>query len=187
MSINALTNAALARRPDFVPVNSVPKDLKHIARAAGAPTTLRQEAAPGGDENGNAVNTALHVLFGYIPTEVLTLYVAILAAIQKTGQVTKADWTTFWLFLVGTPVVVWLIFGAKLKSAEKPVPWAIKKWPLWEMCAATVAYAAWAFALPNTPFSDYGWYSPGLSGIGVLVASTVLGLLAPFFQKPLES
>jgi hypothetical protein len=187
MSINALTNAALARRPDFVPLNSVPKDFKQIAAAAGATTSSPQRAAPGGDENGNAINTALHVLFGYIPTEVLTLYVAILAVIQKPGHVTKADWIIFWVFLVATPVIVWLVFGAKLMSAEKPVPWAFEKWPLWEMCGATVAYAAWAFALPNTPFTDYGWYSPGLSGIGVLVASTVLGLLAPFFQKPLGS
>ena len=83
-------------------------------------------------------------------------------------------------------MALWVcVYGAKLKSAEKPIPWHFKAWPLWEMFAATIAYLAWAFALPNTPFPDYGWYSSGLAGITVLVASTVLGLLAPFFQKPL--
>lgn len=42
-------------------------------------------------------------------------------------------------------------------------------------------------ALPNTPFAEFtDWYSAALSGVMVLVASTVLGLLAPFFQRPLK-
>jgi hypothetical protein len=36
MSINALTNAALARRTDFEPANAVPLSLTDIANAAGA-------------------------------------------------------------------------------------------------------------------------------------------------------
>jgi hypothetical protein len=182
MSISTLTNSALARRPDFEPLNTVPQDLKQIASSAAAVPTAK---SPGGD-GGNAVNTALHVLFGYIPTEVLTLYVAILAVIQKPNSVTKADWITFWAFLAATPLIVWLVYGAKLVSAKKKIPRSLKGWPLWEMFAATVAYVAWAFALPNTPFLTYGWYSAGLAGIGVLVASTVLGLLAPFFQRSLQ-
>src|SRR5579864_313948 len=179
MSINTLTNTAMARRLDFAPLDSVPKDLKQIAFAAAASPSSREQTASGTAENGNAVNTALHVLFGYIPTEVLTLYVAILAAIQKPGKVTIADWLTFWAFLGATPVIVWLVYGAKLKSAQKPIPLSFRQWPLWEMFAATIAYSAWAFAFPNTPFTDYGWYSAALAGISVLVASTVLGLLAP--------
>ncbi len=136
------------------------------------------------------VNTALNVLFGYIPTEVLTLYVAVLAAIggpekQKPGNVPQAMWVTYWIFLFVTPIVVWLVYGAKLTAAQKPIPLAFRTWPFWEMFAATVAYCAWAFALPNTPFADYSWYSSGLAGLAVLVASTVLGLLAPFLQRPL--
>jgi hypothetical protein len=54
------------------------------------------------------------------------------------------------------------------------------------MFAATFAFCAWAFALPNTPFQVFAsWYSAGLAGISVLLASTVLGLLAPLFQRPL--
>src|SRR5690349_10067150 len=106
MSISTLTNAAIARRPDFAPLDTVPRDLKQIASsAAGVPHSQEQGAAKAAVGNGgNAVNTALHVLFGYIPTEVLTLYVAILAAIQKPGQVTRADWLTFWVFLAATPI-----------------------------------------------------------------------------------
>jgi hypothetical protein len=190
MSINSLANAAAARRPDFPPFNSVPQRLEEIAAAAATLPT----PSPGGvppqqppaAQSANAVNTALNLLFGYIPTEVLTLYVAVLAAIQKPAIVTRAEWITLWGFLVATPIVVWLVYGAKVKAAQKQMPVAPRTWPVWEMFAATVAYCAWAFALPNTPFASYSWYSAALSGIAVLVASTVLGLLAPFFQRPLS-
>lgn len=187
MSINSLANAAAARRPDLVPLGEVPRNLNQIAKAAMTPpssiaptsqtTTLDPAPAP--------VDTTSNVLFGYIPTEVLTLYVAVLAVIQQEGKVSNAGWVAFWVFLFATPVIFWLVYGAKLKSAQKPLPFNFGAWPLWEMFAATVAFAAWAFALPRSPFTEYEWYSSGLSGLAVLVISTLLGLIAPYFQRPL--
>ncbi len=191
MSINMLANAAAARRPDMVPLGVVPRGLEEIAQAANTTPTAAPPAAPGQPPAGSAgqgsaqMDTAFHVLFGYIPTEILTLYVAVLAAINQPDQVTNAEWITFWLFLAATPVVVWLVYGAKIKAAQKPLPLAPGTWPIWEMFAATAAYCAWALALPNTPFTDFPWYSSALSGVIVLVTSTFLGLLAPFFQRPL--
>jgi len=188
MSINALANAAAARRLDFFPLNETPKGLAGIAQAAATPPAA-EPPTPGGaapQESSTQIDTALHVLFGYIPTEVLTLYVAVLAAVQRPNEVTSADWIAFWSFLVATPIVVWLVYGAKVKAANKTLPLAVGAWQLWEMLAATVAYCAWAFALPNTPFSEFSWYSSGLSGVAVLVASTCLGLLGPFFQSTLK-
>jgi hypothetical protein len=188
MSINALANAAAARRPDFFPLDKVPDGLREIAKAAATSPTAEPQAPSGAESRGTStqIDTALHVLFGYIPTEVLTLYVAVLAAVQRPNEVTSADWIAFWSFLVATPIVVWLVYGAKVKAANKTLPLAVGAWPLWEMLAATVAYCAWAFALPNTPFSEFSWYSSGLSGVAVLVASTCLGLLGPFFQSTLK-
>jgi len=188
MSINALANAAAARRPDFFPLNETPKGLAGIAKAAATPPAAELQA-PGEaalQESSTQIDTALHVLFGYIPTEILTLYVAVLAAVQQPNKVTSADWIAFWSFLAATPIVVWLVYGTKVKAANKTLPLAVGAWPLWEMLAATVAYCAWAFALPNTPFGEYSWYSSALSGVAVLVASTFLGLLGPFFQNPLK-
>jgi hypothetical protein len=112
---------------------------------------------------------------------------AVLAAVQQANKVTSADWVAFWSFLVATPIVVWLVYGAKVKAANNPLPLAFGTWPIWEMLAATVAYCAWAFALPNSPFGEYSWYSSALSAVAVLVASTCLGLLGPFFQNPLKA
>jgi len=185
MSVNSLANAAAARRADTVPLNAVPKDLHEIAMAGATSPAL---AAPGAGAaatgGGQAVDTTLNVLFGYIPTEILTLYIAVLAAIQQTNKATP--WAAFWSFLIATPLVVWLVYAAKIRALQKPLPFQFRAWPLWEMVAATVAYLAWALALPNTPFVEYPWYSSGLAGVSVLAATTVLGLLGPFFQRPLD-
>ena len=179
-----MTNAAAARRLDIAPYNKVPKTFNEIAVAADTPP-VAAGAASEAARTGNQGDTTYNVLFGYIPIEVITLYVAVLAAIHQAGKVTTPDWVVFWLFLVATPIVVWLVYGAKLKGLQIPLPFNPKQWPIWEMVAALLAYAAWAFALPNSPFTIFPWYSSGLAGIAVLVVSTGLGLLAPLFQKPL--
>jgi hypothetical protein len=195
MSISSLANAAAARRSDFAPLGGIPQGLAEIASASGtAPAPAPHAAsppppggppAPSANQGANGVNTALNVLFGYIPTEVLTLYVAFIAAIQKPDKVSRAQWVVFWSFLAFTPIVVWMVYAAKVKVARGALPIAFRAWPVWEMLAATIAYVVWAFALPQTPFVQYLWYSSALAGIAVLVTSTVLGLLAPLFQRPL--
>src|SRR5262249_1049010 len=147
MSINSLTNAATARRADFAPLNRPPNSLSEIASAAaGMPAAETSDGAappPNGMTAANGVNTAMQVLFGYIPTEVVTLYVAVVAAIhpnssdasgtgaagakavqsaissavQKSSAVTPIDWGVFWSFLVATPVVLWVVYATKLKGA----------------------------------------------------------------------
>lgn len=192
MSINSMVNAAIARRADFPPANAVPRGLNEIATAAGAGTPTAD--APAGASSATATDTALHVLFGYIPTEVLTLYLAVVAALQPSPPVSPSvpsvpsgSFTTFLIFLAATPVIVWVVFAGKLRGAGKDLPLTPLTWPLWEMAAGTIAFAAWAFALPNNPFKDDTWYKPGFAAIAVLIASTVLGLLALLFTKPLKS
>lgn len=189
MSINSMANSAAARRPETVPVGRTPTDLGEIAFAATTPPARAVPDAAGSPRTGSGrgnIETALNVLFGYIPTEIITLYVAVLAAVGREGEVTRGEWISFLVFLASTPVVVWLVYGAKLKAANLPVPIKTSAWPMWEMFAASVAFGAWAFALPQSPFSQYPWYSSSLSGVAVLVTSAVLGLLAPFFQQPLR-
>lgn len=187
MSMISMANAAAARRPDILPLNLVPFGLDGIAKAATTTPTAAPAPAPGGApaQGASSMDTAFNVLFGYIPGEVLTLYVAVLAAIHQPNGISSAMWTTFWCFLVATPVVQWLLYAAKVKAAQSALPLKPGTWPLWEMFAATLAFCAWAFALPNNPFTAFQWYSAALSGVVVLVASTVLGLIAPFFQRPL--
>src|SRR5262245_9846416 len=95
MSVNSMTNAAVARRTDFQPINDVPKSRGDVAKAAGGAAVA-----------DNPVNTGLQTVVMYLPTEVLTLYVAVLAATE-----TLSRWTSFWIFLVATPIIIWLVFA----------------------------------------------------------------------------
>jgi hypothetical protein len=190
MSINSLANAAAARRTDVGAIDTAPGNLAQIAAAAATPP----EIAPPKKQEASGMNTALNVLFGYIPTEVVVLYVAVVGALQPAATpgadaapaLLQSEWIAFWCFLVATPLAVWAIYASKIKVAGKPLPVAYSTWPLWEMTAALIAFFAWTFALPNTPFRDFNWHSPALVSIAVLVISTVLGLMAPLFQNKLE-
>lgn len=132
----------------------------------------------------NNVEAALTVLFAYIPTEVIALYVTVLGALSNTNNSMVPQWITFFLFIFLTPVVVWLVYAAKLKNLGLVIPIDFSEWPKWEMTASTIAFLAWAFALPNSPFKVFeSWYSPAIAGVTIVFTSTVLGLISPFFDK----
>jgi hypothetical protein len=137
---------------------------------------------------GASVTTALQVISSYIPTEIVTVYVAVLAALREpsTDKVSPLPAEIFWGFLIATPIVVWLVFAAKVRSADvkRPLPLAPGAWPVWEMFAATVAFISWAVALTPPPFKEV---SPSTGGLLVLGTSTVLGLIAPVFQRHLDA
>jgi hypothetical protein len=175
MSVAAMTNVAFVRRADVPPLDEAPRTAAAIEQATG-----------GTDASRNAVTSAINLIVTYIPTEVVTLYVAVVATLQGDGRcVTRPEWIAFYCFVVATPIFVWLLYAAKVRSAGKPLPASPRTWPLWEMVAATVAYAAWAFALPKSPFRYFDWYSPALAGVLVLIVTTLLGLLATIVPRTL--
>lgn len=201
MSLRSLANAAAARRPDVGMLNEVPHGLGEIAAAANTPP----EKSLGDSPAATSVDTALNLLIGYIPTEIVTLYLAVMGVLQpadvSTNQTATTDatrsalsavdsyqpeWLAFFFFLVATPLAFWAIYIGKLRAAGKPV--ARKTLPLWEPTAALIAFLAWAFAIPNSPFRSFeDWYSPAIAAIIALIISAVLGLAAPIFQRPLGS
>ena len=159
------------------------------AALAGRSTT--QAATLAGEEPAtqSGISSALATITGYIPTEILMTYVAVAAALggaTSTASSEDARWLSFAAFLVATPVVVWLVYAGKVRTAGKSLPRRFSEWPRWEMVAATVGYLAWAFALPGTPFASFAWYDSAIAGIAVLITATVLGLLTPVVGVPLQ-
>jgi len=180
MSISAMANAAIGRRLDFEPMGEVPRGLDGVSKAAGG------SSAP-----DNQMTAALNVIVAYIPTEILTLYVAVMAALNSSASDATVPSSTnlvswlrvaFWTFLAATPLAVWVLYAVKVTATGKPVP-GLSQWPVWEMVAGTIAYAAWAFALPKFPYNR----PSAIAGIVILVTSTVLGMVAPLFQRPLKA
>src|ERR1700687_1983183 len=142
MSINALTNAAVARRPDFQPAETVPATLAEIANAAvavpmpvaGPSVTLPVAVAAPVVAAASGPNTALQTLTTYIPTEVLTLYVSAIAALGPltikigTRDLQVGRWLPFWCFFAATPLIVWVAFASKIKAAGRTIPLHPSTW-----------------------------------------------------------
>jgi hypothetical protein len=173
-----MTNVAYARRKDVDPVGAAPTTAGEVGRSKGDRAATQSTAT-----------SAASAITTYIPTEILTLYVAVIAAVGPGGAGTTGSstaWGSFLAFLVITPIVVWLVYAGKVRTAKKPLPVRLGQWPKWEMAAATIAFVAWAFALPATPFAALAWYNAALAGIAVLVVSTLIGLVAPIVAQPLD-
>ncbi len=95
-------------------------------------------------------------------------------------------WILFGFFILFTPLAVWVTFAVKLVTDKKQLPAQWRQWPKWEMLAGTIAYIAWAAALPDTPFTVFPWYSSALAGVLVLVTSTLLVMVTPLLQQQLQ-
>jgi hypothetical protein len=180
VSVSSMTNVAFARRKDTEPVDAGPSDLPQVAAQVGQP----QAAASMGSSTLSAIAT-------YIPTEIVTLYVSVLAVIGATAPTATTERTVavstpfaaFALFVILTPFVVWALYATKVITANKPLPRSVSAWPKWEMIAATIAFTVWAAALPSSPLDQFTWFNAGLAGIAVLVVSSLLGIVSPLFTR----
>ncbi len=183
MSINSMTNDELRRCNDFrrqaVIQSPVAKDLSMPV----PPATAR--AATEIALQDNTVTSAVDSLVKYIPTEVVTLYVAALSATPVVRSAIPAFDTrvTYWGFAVITPLLLLLVYASKRSSSGlAPLP-RVKEWPWWKMFAATIAYLVWALAVPSSPYIS-GEAGVLIAGFGAIVISTFLSLLEPIFERP---
>jgi len=96
----------------------------------------------------NPVTMALDVLSKYIPTDIVALYIAALSA----GLGGK---TLFWSFVAATPVLLLLTsLGDDYKTTGVIPP--VTDFPYWKMISATIAFAAWAVAMPGSAWTTTG-------------------------------
>jgi hypothetical protein len=125
----------------------------------------------------------------YVPTEAVALYVVILAGAFATPTLSgnqklyQLDYTTRWRFfgvmLVVTAALSWLIYAAKTRSTDH-TPHDV---PVFEMIIAVVAMAAWAAALPDSPFADFKWYGGWFPPIVLGTATALIPLIAQALGK----
>lgn len=177
MSINAMTNEALKLSGEFreAAIEQTTRVPEATRQARGSIDVAAQD---------NRVTSALDALVKYIPTESITLYIATVAATPAI----QLEWPWFteqrlyWIFVALTPVLVLLIYMGKRRTVNLP-PWPpLKEFPRWNTFAATIAFAAWATAIPGNGLfeSDTGGV---LAAVLALFISTLLNLLSAIFQS----
>jgi hypothetical protein len=172
MSLNALTEQELRRRSNRT---------RGGRQQSGA--VVPESAGAAADAGDGRVGNALAALIGYIPTEVITLYVAALSAQQAVLDATgffDARWT-LWCFTALTPALLLLIYLSKVAAGGGSLP-GPRAWPWWKMCAASIAFIVWALAVPGNPYLT--GTASAVAGLGAMLTSSLLHLVTPIFERP---
>jgi hypothetical protein len=125
----------------------------------------------------------------YVPTEAVAVYVAVLAGaftaptLSANQKLYQLDYTNRWWFfgamLVVTAALSWLIYAAKTRTEDR----TRHDVPVFEMVIATVAMAAWAAALPDSPFADFKWYGGWFPPIVLGTTTALIPLIAEALGK----
>lgn len=147
--------------------------------------TERALHSPGGGDDGrSALARRADAIVTYIPTEMVLVYVAAVAAVRTPAQGPAAgQWVLLIATLVLTPIATWALFAVKVSARGRPFPVSPRVWPWPELVIATLGFLLWAFAIPHTPFEQLDWYRPGLAAVVLLVGTVVLGLTAPLLRQ----
>ncbi|MEM7675756.1 MAG: hypothetical protein AAF449_07095, partial [Myxococcota bacterium] len=127
---------------------------------------------------------ALQSLVRFIPTETITLYIAAVAAVPLVNDMPDpvVSKIVLWSFAALTPIIfVLLLFGKRASSGLPTVP-AFSDWPWFKLFASTVAFVAWAVALPESPYLLGEQRAVG--AFVALFVSTMLSLLEPVLSRP---
>lgn len=149
-------------------------------------TALRPALQPASDDvtpsTGQDVQNAVSALVEYLPSETISLYLAVVAALPTLKQVIPAltPAIVYWVFAVLTPVLFALIYAGKRRAAgQSRWPGRVQDFPWWPCGAATIAFLAWALTVPDRPFlpGDAGGVVAGLIAI---VVSALLGVVGRY-------
>lgn len=149
---------------------------------------MRARAAAGGASplGGTAAQQEdrLAALTKFIPTETITMFVAVIAgmdAIAKLkGSPVVSPWVIYAAFALLTPLIVYAL-ARKAWTAEldaqgvQPAPPRFQP-PAFRMLAASAAYLVWALAIPGMVGDPVGQI---LAGIGAVVVPTLLSIFEP--------
>ena len=116
----------------------------------------------------------------WIPTETITVYVALLSLLAPLAQHAPSyhtRWLLFGLIAGSNPLIVILLTMAKTLPGEAfSLPW-------FEMLVAPVAFAAWAFALPDTPLNSVTGYDIKWNAAILTITTTAITLVANALHK----
>ena len=183
MSLNSITNDELIRwHAGQPPLATTVPDISRSGR-----TDSRKVMAPKGLTDNQVVIT-LNALVKYIPTEIVTMYVASVSTIQSLRSALPFFDARFlyWGFTVLTPCLLVLMYASKRATEGLPTLPKLREMPWWKMTASSVAFMVWALAVPGNPYIA-GDGAPIVAGFGAIVISTLLSLLEPIFDRPLNA
>lgn len=177
-----ITAAAARGAPLSSPKDAVDASREVHTIAARPSDRKAAEPAPASRSKG-AIENALTALVKFIPTEVVTLYVAAVSVGPAFKSVIPVytPTLTYWAFVALTPLIFYLLYLNKLASMDQPVP-PVSQWPRWKPVASTIAFGVWALAIPSNPYIQ-GEAGAAVMGFTVLFVTTILSLVTPIIER----
>jgi hypothetical protein len=123
----------------------------------------------------------LATLVKYIPTETITLYVAVLAAlgdvrVPKNGKISDANFASHWIWmwvLAGVTVLLTLGLSYRAQKNSAKDKSARFKVPYFDISAAFAAFIVWALSLPSTPLRDIAGYDYSAWNSVIILGGTI--------------
>ena len=141
-----------------------------------AAVTTYAEMARGAERNPAGTNTdenpvkkELARITAFVPTEAVATYVGILGITTPNSD--KGRWILLGVIAGLALFLCWFYW----KTAKTALP---KKALGWSAVFALIGLAAWAAALPSSPFFSIDGYTTTFGGIAVLVAAPIIPRLA---------
>jgi hypothetical protein len=201
MSISSIAEeSALRLTPDVsaLPTREVVATTAATAAATAANSGDNQEdaikkgeaaaAAKKGDVGTKATVPAgpLAQLVKYIPTETVTLYVAVQAALGEVKApngkpISDADFTSRWIWLLVMLVATLVLtLGLSYRSQKNANSVAKFRVPAFEISAAGAAFLVWSLSLPGTPLQDITGYN-GTAWSSVIILGGTVAIAAAAF------
>jgi hypothetical protein len=167
-----------------------------IAAAARKTYAVSAKEASPGFQAASAtpeVASALEKITTWIPTEVIAIYVGLLGIFTPTSSGGK--WVIFAIAAALVPAFV--ILNAALISKRGKEKWKAEgkqgdppkfSWAKASklVALAAIAYVAWTFALPDSPWLDLTSKAPQIGGAAVLILSLFMSKVAEILDLRLE-
>jgi hypothetical protein len=160
---------------------------------AGTPPAQAQAAGveAANTSSGTSVGaSALSQLIKYVPTETITLYLAVQAAlgaitVPKGGPINDADLRARWIWLgILAAATLLLAIGLSYRSQKQLDSSKRFKVPIIETAASVAAFVVWALSLPTTPLLYVRGYNADVwDPIVLLGGTTVIATVAYVLGK----
>jgi hypothetical protein len=149
--------------------------------AAGDDGNGRQPTSGSGGGGQSKLDSAMQKITAFIPAEVVGIYIAVVGIVAPAQTDNVLKW---WIFGICAGLLIPFFIGigylAKKKKKE-PVPTPPVVITL--LVCALLAFAAWACALPDTPFQQVlGDNATRYGGGAVIVLAAVLYKIAELFD-----
>lgn len=154
-----------------------------MTRAATDESVGDQSQVPLRGSSNDLANTPTSVaatLASYIPAEAVAVYTSVLAFLVPVDKALDVQsYGSRWALAAVVAVLAVLYAVGTYKRAIERQNGAFR-WPVGKTLLVLVAFAAWVFVIPGSPFGSFDWYTPALGAIGAIVVNAFLGAFALF-------